>query len=77
MIFSANTFGPGFDSLHLHKHKTIMRNRAGYRLINDRYIQTCTGMTGFDSVTMVKGGNSGHLNGKLVPMFTPQLKAAA
>lgn len=29
-------FGPGFDSRQLHKAHT-MRNRAGYRLINDRY----------------------------------------
>ena len=73
MIFSANMFGPGFDSRHL--HQALKRNRAGYRLINDRCIHL-SGMTGFDSMIMVKGGNSGQLNGKTVEMYPAQRKAA-
>ncbi len=74
MIFSANMFGLGFDSRHFHKVQ-LMRNRTGYRLISDRCIHLL-GVTGFDSMIMVKGGNSGQLNGKTVDMYPTQRKAA-
>lgn len=75
MIFSANTFGLGFDSRQLH-HRTeaTMRNRA-HRLINDRCV-FFKGLTGFDSVNMVKGDRSGQLNGKSIEMYTAQRVAA-
>jgi len=74
MIFSANMFGPGFDSRQL--HKAPMRDCAKYGLINDRHT-ILLGLTGFDGMTMVKGGDSGHINGKLVSMFNRQLERAA
>lgn len=48
---------PGSSTRH------IMRNRAGYRMINDRCI-LLLGLIGFDSMLMVKGGFSGQINGK-------------